>query len=216
MCRFISALFLSIILGFATPLHAADSDRDFSGRWLLDTAASNTRALGSVEQTLIVSQGDAGLLVSTEAARWSYALDGSETRKRIGDESRNSVTKWEGSALIVNTLVSGPQDYTVMDRWSLSRDRNTLTIHREVVRAGSQSEGTLVYRRDGAPTTSTVRSFDSPTAAPARDPSLPTLSKRNEPAAPPDITVPMGTHVLLRLTAEVSTKYAKDGDHVYL
>src|ERR1019366_10573192 len=31
--------------------------------------------------------------------------------------------------LIGNTLVSGPQDYTVMDRWSLSRDRNTLTIH---------------------------------------------------------------------------------------
>src|ERR1039458_5937711 len=126
-----SAIMRSFILAalLIIPLHAADSDRDFSGKWLLDTAASNTRALGSVEQTLIVSQGDAGLLVSTEAARWSYALDGSETRKRIGDESRNSVTKWEGSALIVNTLVSGPQDYTVMDRWSLSRDRNTLTIH---------------------------------------------------------------------------------------
>src|ERR1035438_8052935 len=153
MCRFISALFLSIILGFATPLHAADSDRDFSGKWLLDPAASNTRTLGSVEQTLIVSQGDAGLLVSTEAARWSYALDGSETRKRIGEESRNSVTKWEGSALIVNTLVSGPQDYTVMDRWTLSRGHNTLTIHRELVRVGTQSEGALVYRREGVSST---------------------------------------------------------------
>jgi type IV secretion system protein VirB10 len=214
MYRFIPALLLSVVLGFAS-----DSDRDFSGKWLLDPAASNTRALASVDQSLNVSQGDAGLLVSTDAVKWSFALDGSETRKRIGDESRNSVTKWEGSALIINTLVSGPQEYTVMDRWSLSRDRNTLTIHRELVRAGTSSEGTLVYRREGVLPTSTARSFDSPAAstpAPARDSSLPTLSKRTEPGVPPDITVPIGTHVLLRLTAELNSKHAKEGDHVYL
>src|SRR5258706_12725347 len=98
---FITGLFLVSI-----SLYAGDSDRDFSGKWLLDTAASNTRALDVVETSLAVSQGDAGILCSTGTTKWSYVLDGSETRKRIGDESRNSVTKWEGSALLINTLVS--------------------------------------------------------------------------------------------------------------
>ncbi len=225
MRRFILAIFL-IVLGYAIPLIAGDADRDFSGKWVLDAAASNVQSLGPVEPSLRVSQGDAGLLVSSGAMQWSYALDGSETRKRIGQESRNSVTKWEGSALIVNTLVSGSQEYTVMDRWTLSRDHNTLTIRRELSRAGTPSEGTLVYRREGAPVAApaaeplmrqtpvnTLRPV--PGAAPTTS-DQPTLAKRTEPGLPPDITVPMGTHVLLSLTAEVSTKHAKDGDHVYL
>src|SRR5436305_4446675 len=107
---------------------AANPDRDFSGKWELDQAASRIRAFAEVETSLTISQDDRGILCSNGAAKWRYPLDGSETRQRAGSESRNSATKWEGSALLINTLVSGPQDYTVMERWAFSHDHATLTI----------------------------------------------------------------------------------------
>jgi len=192
---------LTIALGLAFPLRAADPDHDFSGSWALDPMASRTIALGRIEESLKIAQGEAGILCSSGGAEWSYALDGSETRKRMGQESRSSVAKWEGAALLINTQVSGPPDYTVMDRWVLSRNHDTLTITRQIVRAEGQVEGTLVYRREG-------------TAAP--DLPRPALARRPDPGIPPDITVPTGTRVLLALVNEVSTKHAHDGDRVYL
>jgi hypothetical protein len=197
------------------PLSAADPDRDFSGKWVLDLTSSSIQSVGQTEKFLTVSQGDAGILCSTGAVQWSYALDGSETRKRIGEESRISVVKWEGSALLVNTMVSGPKDYTIMDRWALSRDRGALTITRQVIRGGSETEDKLVFRREGS--VASERSEPAPrSAAPAGQVPQPALAKRIEPGVPPDVTVPSGTHVLLALVTEVSTKHAKDGDRVYL
>jgi hypothetical protein len=224
--------------GLALTLRAGDPNRDFSGKWLLDTSASDTASLGHVETNLTVSQGDAGILCSTKAAEWSYALDGSETRKQIGGESRSSVAKWEGGALLINTQVTGTQHYTEMDRWELSRSRNTLTITRQVVGAGSETEGTLVFRREGVPIPASPPAV--PAAAPAGEApssgastsgvptapgwhpteagggSQPVLATRPAAAVPPDITIPTGTRVLLSLIGELNTKYAKEGDHVYL
>jgi len=210
-------------------MRASDPERDFSGKWVLDQNASDTSVLPSVETSLTVSQGDGGILCSAGTAQWSYALDGSETKKQIGDESRTSVTKWEGSALLVNTQVSGPQHYTVMDRWELSRSRNTLTITRQVVRLNGEVNGTLVFRREGAATPAAHPASqpapppdEAPPAKgwrqtdPASNSSQPALVRRPEPRAPTDVTVPTGTRVLLSLINEVNTKHAKEGDHVYL
>jgi hypothetical protein len=214
---------LFIVLSLTISLRAADPDRDFSGKWVLDEAASRTRSLELVETSLTISQGDAGIFCTAGPAHWSYALDGSETRERIGDESRNSVTKWEGSALLINTLVSGLQDYTVMDRWVLSRDRTTLAITRQVIRASAQVDGTLVFRREGtkmaAPRMAAPESVPetpSRSSGSAADMPGPVLLRRREPGLAPDITVPIGTRVLLGLVGEVSTKRARNGDRVYL
>ncbi len=219
---------LPIACALTLPLRAADSDRDFSGKWLLDPNASDTASLGPVEANLDVSQGSAGILCSSGAAQWSYALDGSETRKQFGEETHRSVTKWEGAALLVNTQVSGPRHYTVMDRWELSRTHNTLTISRQVVRADGESDGALVYRREGVPapvasppTQPATPPAEAPPAPGWRqtsggDPSQPVLVKRPEPGVAADVTVPTGTRVLLSLIGELNTKYAKEGDHVYL
>ncbi len=199
----------------SSALSAADQDRDFSGKWVLDAVASNTRALGETETALTVSQSDVGLLCSSGAARWSYALDGSETRKQVGGETRNSVVKWEGPALLVNTLVSGPSDYTVMDRWRLSPDRNTLTITRQVVRSSGQAEGTLLFHREGT-FAAAAPAAPPPAQPPADTPRPPSLAKRPEPGVAPDVTVPTGTRVLLQLIGQISTQRAKEGDRVYL
>jgi type IV secretion system protein VirB10 len=148
---------------------------------------------------------------------WTYRLDGEDSKYRVGGEFRNSAVKWEGAALLINTLVSGPQSYTIMDRWTLSPDRNQLQIHREI--AGPQhAEGALVYRREGtvsapAPPTGTATASPPAGAAPQQS-----LARRPEPPAPPptEFTIPSGTHILLSLTNPVSTKNSKEGDHVYL
>jgi type IV secretion system protein VirB10 len=208
-----NALLIACIL--AASVYGADPERDFSGKWTLDPAASTANALGPTETSLAISQSDVGILCSTGPAQWSYALDGSETRKTIGEESRSSIAKWEGAALLINTQVSGPQDYTLMERWQLSPGRNTLTITRQLVRAAGLVEGVLVFRREGVPMTPAVRPVES-RPAPAADLPRQTLATRPAPGLPPDITVPSGTRVLLQLVGEVSTKRARDGDHVYL
>jgi type IV secretion system protein VirB10 len=196
--------------GLTISLYAIDRDRDFSGKWVLDNAASEVRALGQVESALTVSESDAAMLCSAGPVGWSYALDGGETKTRVGDEQWNSVTKWEGAALLVNVLVSGPRAYTVMDRWTLSGDRATLTISRQIVLPNRQAEGQLVFRREAErPAADILPPAD--TAPPAQ-----ALAKRAGPAAAVDVTVPKGTHVLLALVSEVSTKHAKEGDRVYL
>jgi type IV secretion system protein VirB10 len=218
---------LLIASNLTLALGASDPDRDFSGRWLLDRNASDLVSLSQVLNSLSVSQGDAGILCSAGPLQWSYALDGSETRKQIGQETRSSIAKWEGAALLINTQVSGPQNYTEMDRWELSRSHNVLTVTRQVVTANGQAEGTLLYRREGTPlppTQSAVPPSASPgdappagwrPAAPANDAPR-TLTPRPEPGVAPDVTVPSGTRVLLSLIGEVNTKHAKEGDHVYL
>ena len=212
----IAALFFLVL-----PLFAIDTGRDFSGKWVLDPEASDTRSLGPTETAISISQSDAGILYYTDDARWSYALDGSETRKRVGSETRSSVVKWEGAALLVNTIVSGARNYTVMDRWRLAADRNTLTINRQIVDKTGEVEGRLVFRREGtaaaAPPPPEPRSPAPPRAEPPpADHPRPALAQRQPAGIAPDVTVPVGTRVLLELVAEVSTKRARDGDRVYL
>ena len=212
------------MLAATRPLRAGEADRDFSGRWLLDQNASNIAALGQVETNLTVSQAAGRMECSAGMAQWSYALDGSETRKQIGEETRSSIAKWEGAALLVNTQVSGPMNYTVMDRWEIARSHNTLTIARQVIRADGAVEGTLVFRREGVPAPAPAASETSATPPPAgwrqtqpdSNPQQPALATRPAPGVPPDITVPSGTRVLLSLINEIDTKHAHDGDHVYL
>jgi type IV secretion system protein VirB10 len=216
---------------FATPLliallpltaaSAADSDRDFSGKWLLNADHSDMHGLsGDIYPVLTVEQRSGIHCTATTAAggsvEWTYRLDGEDSKYKIGADSWNSAIKWEGAALLVSTLVDGAQSYTVMDRWTLSRDRNQLNIRRQMVHGPRQVEGYLIYRRDGAagtPPSSTGTAVAEPRSTQT------TLARRPEaPATPPPsaFTIPTGTHILLKLTNPLSTKNSRDGDHVYL
>ena len=146
---------------------------------------------------------------------WSYALDGSETKVKVGAETRNSVVKWEGAALLINTMVSGAKDYTVMDRWKLSRDYSVLTITRQVSRGTWQSQGQLVYRREGEPQAAAAATATGVVRAPEAAPA-PQLSRKPAPAPDEQYVVSAGTHVLLETLNAVDTKHSHAGDHVYL
>ena len=201
---------------------AADSDRDFSGKWLLNADHSDMHALpGDVYPVLVVEQKSVIHCTATTAAgatvEWMYRLDGEDSKYHVGPESMNSAVKWEGAALLINTLVDGAQSYTVMDRWTLSRGGTQLNIQRQIVSGPRQTEGYLIYRREGtwgAPPSATGADIIEPPSG-----GQTVLARRPEPPLTPpptQFTIPAGTHILLSLTNPVSTKNSKDGDHVYL
>ena len=197
----------------AALLGVTDPARDYSGTWIGDSGQVLTITQDSVIHCSLAANGGA-------PATWSYNLDGAESRYRMGAEVRSSIVKWEGAALLVNTLVSGPRDYTEMDRWRLSRDRNVLTINRQTVTARGNSEAVLVYRREGtaapepAPLTAPVTANVPPESrAPAAEPRQ---LRREPPPEPADLVVRAGSHIPLALRNSVDTKHSHDGDHIYL
>jgi type IV secretion system protein VirB10 len=220
IARFATTVLVVVFsLNFA---HAADSDRDFSGKWLLNADHSEIQALPeNAYPVLAVGQKSVIHCTATTAAggsvQWTYRLDGEDSKYQVGAEQMNSAVKWEGAALLVNTLVSGAENYTIMDRWTLSRDHSQLNIQRQIMRGPQQIEGYLIYRREGAigaPPTSTGTAIAEPSAA-----GQAVLVRRPEPPSTPpptEFTIQAGTHILLTLTNPVSTKNSKDGDHVYL
>jgi type IV secretion system protein VirB10 len=143
-----------------------------------------------------IEQHDRAIECAAGSARWSFSTDGKEVRARIGRRSLNTVAKWEGSALLVNTIVNDPaRNYTQMDRWTISRDHRVLTVSREI--AGRDVEATLVYERADAQTA--VASAGSA-----------------DPPKPAEYTIEAGTHVPLLLVNSVSMKHSSEGDRVYL
>lgn len=178
---------------------SAQSNQDFSGAWNLNSARSEIQPSIPAEPTLTVDQSAASITIGPAS---TYPLDGRTEKRRAGDFDFSTTTKWEGAALLVNTIVSGPQNYTVMERWTRSRDGSTLTIRRTIVRLHNEIEATLVYNRagsalstsnSGAPDVPAVRALLPNTAAPP-------------PPAPAEFVVDQGTRILLRLTNSVNTK----------
>jgi len=209
MVRIAPALAFAFVSSALTaPLYAIDPARDFSGKWVLDARGSNTQALpAQPEQTLTVAQQDVAIACTATSsngatAQWSYLLDGTETRFRRGDEARSSVARWEGSTLLIETRVGEPQNYTIKDRWQLSRDRSVLTITRQVDRKRGQVEGMLVYSREAPPLNA--------------EPSQPAFVKQPGQPAGGDLTVLSGTRIALSLRNGLDTKHTHEGDRVYL
>ncbi|MGO9254699.1 MAG: hypothetical protein ACLQU1_00115 [Bryobacteraceae bacterium] len=195
----------------ATFLFGADPDRDFSGKWVLDAPASDGRVMRPMPaESLSVIQTATAVECASAAAQWSYVLDGGERKAHFGNETWTSAAKWEGAALLIDTLVSGPENYTVMDRWELSRNHALLMVTRQVVRGGSMTEAQFYYRREGA-VAAAPENAPAPGTRPAQG-----LVRRPEPSPDAEFVVPTGTHVLLELVNRLDAKHSKEGDRVYL
>jgi len=200
--RLFTVVISSLLL--TAQVSTAQSNQDFSGTWSLNPARSEIQSSVPGDAALKVEQNATSMSWSASAPTPAlYPLDGRTEKRRVGDSDFSTTTKWEGAALLVNTIVSGPQNYTVMERWTRSRDGNTLTIRRTIVRLRNETESTLVYNRAGsaAPDVPTTRTLI---------PAQPT------PPAPTEFVVDQGTRILLRLTNSVNTERTVPGDRVYL
>jgi type IV secretion system protein VirB10 len=197
---------LSIVLTvpcFAILAAGESSDRDFSGEWILDQQHSKTSTLPTIPNaTLLVRQQGSAVTCTEGGVTWSLRLDGQESKYRTKDASMSSEAKWEGSALLINTLVSGPQNYVMEDRWELSGDRAVLTVTRLIRRGASETEATLVYHNRNRLQEVAVNPPPSTAGAPA--------------LAPGSFIIKAGTKIPLSLINTLSTRQSAEGDRVYL
>src|SRR4051812_20727949 len=91
-----------LILQLAT----AQSNQDFSGDWNLNSARSEIQLSVPGDPVLKVEQSAASLKWSGGSATSSvYPLDGRVEKRRAGDSDYSTTSKWEGAALLVNTIV---------------------------------------------------------------------------------------------------------------
>lgn len=147
----------------------------------------------------------------------AYNTDGSEARAQGGGITVSSKTKWEGRNLLINSIVSGSKNYTRMDRWTLSRDGNTLRVRREIAGANGGIESILVYQREGV--VSAAVPANEKLAVPANEEALPrrTTVRGSEPEVEKaTFVVETGTKIPLKLINSVSTKSSAEGDRIYL
>ncbi len=229
MMRLITLLivaFLAAAAGIAQP------DRDFSGTWKLNSSKSSLSDTAvTVHPSFRAEQSPASLTVFVSAKEngpstvSAYPLDGRSEKSKAADGVFNTVTKWEGSALLVNTMVSGRSNYTVMERWKRSTDGSTLTIRRTIVRNSGESESTLVYENplaiakvQPAPQPAPIQAQPTAAQPAAAQPTLVQSWPRANPQTQDEkeYVVTGGTRILLRLTNSVNTKRTAPGDHVYL
>lgn len=213
------------------------------GTWRLNVTKSQVHGLPSAPDLYLrVAERPGKTLAITGSAEeggnggtsWNYPLDGSETRRQAGSTIFNTTTKWEGNVLLVSTLVSGRENYSVSERWRRSRDGNVLTIRRVINRGGTETESTLVYENTAAAPATIVAETPAPDPAPAAPASAPAAGGAWRSVAPApgrntiregssepgpvsrEYVVESGTRILLRLTNALNTKHTQVGDRVYL
>jgi hypothetical protein len=209
---------VSSLLVLLLPAAAIDPDRDFSGVWFLDEQKSELASLPSAAPAQFSVSQDGASIHCTESDKvgksvWTYHTDSSVSKYQVGNAHMSSQTKWEGAAFLINTIVTGPQNYVVTDRWKLSRDHRTLTIRRQFQRGagGPETEAVLVYRNQAPGTVNQ----DQPAGQPSTpNPASPPAGAA--PQLPADIVVPAGTKIPLTLINSLSTKHSSEGDRVYL
>jgi type IV secretion system protein VirB10 len=209
--RTISMKFPNLVVCFwltCLSVAAQDSDHNFAGVWRLQQAQSEIHPgpISAAETLKIDQVGD----VLTCSTGCKYKLDGTETKFPIGQGFTSaSRTKWEGRALLISSAVSGPRTFSVHDRWTLSRDHNTLRIRRQIVTLHGETESNLVYEREGAVVSQAAPQEKAPEVIPRQTP---------KQAAKQELTytVEAGTKIPLRLINSVSTKTAGEGDRIYL
>ena len=200
----------------------AQSERDFSGSWKLNVTKSEINNMSvPADPVLKIEQNPKSLVLTASPADGGFArsatypLDGRTETNKGGGASQSTEAKWEGSALLVNTIVSGAQSYTVMERWRRSRDGNTITIRRTVVRRNGETESTLVYENGQAPPQLAQRD-PAPRETQQRASRLRDTQQAEPPPVEQEYVVLSGTRILLRLTNSVNTKRIAVGDRVYL
>ena len=151
-------LYRYFVCGVISAAMAFAADPDFSGTWTLnETSSEQPRLPVEAWRSIKIDHKDTHVRCvpgdpmpdsKKTPMVMNFVTTGKETAHPLGNASGKSIAKWEGSALLINTLVSGPRSYTQMDRWKLSRDGMVLTIRRQIVNLHGESESILVYERD--------------------------------------------------------------------
>lgn len=131
-----AGLFMLIAFAFAPQTRP-----DFSGLWQLDLAKSTLRGPAPKElfakidhldpivtQTMLIVAADG----REQQQTFTYETNGRESRITIGAAEGRSRARWNGSELIIDSVLTTPNGTLhFSDHWSLSSDGQTLRMAHE-------------------------------------------------------------------------------------
>ena len=156
---------VSVLAVFLVPLCAYPQTEsqaprpDFSGRWRMVKDKSDfSRATMPDMIIRVVDQHGATMNVhtlqtigkKTTSADVSYFIDGNESPNVINGHDAMSRAFWDGPALMIRTNIklSNNDDETVLDRWELSDDGQTLTTTSRITTSKGGAELKLVCAKE--------------------------------------------------------------------
>jgi hypothetical protein len=78
----------------------------------------------------------------------SYSTDGKETTNEVRGNPMKSIAKWDADVLVIDTKASSNgNDFTILDKMSLSPDGKILTLKRHFSSSRGELDQTLVLEK---------------------------------------------------------------------
>jgi hypothetical protein len=136
-------------------LAAADTKKEISGTWKLNTSKSDFGPLpapNSVVTTIKHEEPKLELSSNVSGAQgeyttsYKYTTDGKEcTNVNRGIEAKSTVT-WEGDTLLINSKVNANgNDIVLKDKYVTSSEGKVLTLSRHITAPQGELDQTYVY-----------------------------------------------------------------------
>jgi hypothetical protein len=150
---------VAILASAAVTAAASQTHPNLSGTWALDVAASDFakeappgKKVVTIEHLdpkltmTVAEEGPAGAI----KAEAQYLTESTPVTNSVMGNLMTTVAKWDGTELVMTTTGTfGDNDITLVDRYALSADGQTLTVRRhfEGKQRGGVQDQVLVHRK---------------------------------------------------------------------
>lgn len=147
---------IGLVLIMIGGLAPAQTQPDFNGVWKMDPAKSDFTS-GPVSESRLDRITLAGVNLKdtiTQKLRHRdettydmiYTLDGKECTNEVNGNRVTATARWEGSELVIDSIVHALRTADIEDRWSLSADGKTITLKRHMSGA-VHADQTVIFDR---------------------------------------------------------------------
>jgi hypothetical protein len=159
--RKVSSGLLFLLLAIAPKLSQAQAKHpNYSGSYVLDTAASDKGQMTPQKLTLTIAQTPTSIVVDRAQSsqmgdmnvKLTYALDGTTSKNQLNMGGTmidvSTVVTWEGdSPVFTSTRKVGDMEVQSVDKWSLSEGGKKLTTSRMFNMGGQEMSSKLVLNK---------------------------------------------------------------------
>ena len=130
---------------------------DYSGAWKINLAKSDFAQMGppdgwtrTIKQAGSVLELESAQEREGNVARWSvkFEIGGPDAKFQMGGGDALGSLKWDGNVLVMTTRRDTPQgEIKQNERWELSADGKTMTVHGKLSGSFGEMELKLVWEK---------------------------------------------------------------------
>ncbi len=145
---------LAILTIAALPLLAKPN---FAGNWKLNVSKSDFGRMPAPDSmTQKITHEDPSLTVAVKQTsergefeyESKYTTDGNECTNQFGPNSTKSTLKYDGETLLIETKGKfGDNEFTMLDKWTLSEDGKVMTILRHFASDMGEGDHKLILEK---------------------------------------------------------------------